>query len=120
MKYSEETLTSLKNMLLSERDRIQERIASLVSQDPYTDPDRLNDNAASDTEANEESSHERMEALERELRAHIAEINEALQRIETGSYGVCVSCGNPIGEARLKIKPAALYCMACEEKKKKK
>lgn len=40
----------------------------------------------------------------------LREIEEALARIENGSYGVCVATGQPIGLARLKAKPWAKHC----------
>lgn len=44
---------------------------------------------------------------EREL---LREIDEALERMEKGTYGVCAATGRPIGKARLKAKPWAKYC----------
>jgi RNA polymerase-binding protein DksA len=43
-------------------------------------------------------------------RALLREIDEALQRIEQGTYGVCLATGQPIGKARLKAQPWAKYC----------
>lgn len=43
-------------------------------------------------------------------RAILREIDEALERIDHGTYGVCLATGNPIGRARLKAKPWARYC----------
>jgi len=43
------------------------------------------------------------------------EINEALKRIEEGSYGICEMCEEEIQEERLKIKPYAKYCIICRE-----
>jgi len=40
----------------------------------------------------------------------LQEIDEALERIKRGTYGVCVATGRPIGKARLKAKPWAKYC----------
>jgi len=40
----------------------------------------------------------------------LQEIDEALERIKRGTYGVCVATGGPIGKARLKAKPWAKYC----------
>jgi DnaK suppressor protein len=40
----------------------------------------------------------------------LQEIDEALERMECGTYGVCVATGRPIGKARLKAKPWAKYC----------
>ena len=45
----------------------------------------------------------------------LAEIEEALKRIEEGTYGICQMCDEPISEERLKIKPYAKYCIICRE-----
>ncbi len=119
MRFPLNILQNIKDHLLKEKKRVDSTISSLKSQDPFSDPDRLIDNAASDTEANEESSHERMEALEKELKAHRKDIDEALERIKKGIYGKCVSCGNMIETERLKVKPTALYCVSCEKKREK-
>lgn len=42
-------------------------------------------------------------------------ITKALAAIETGQYGVCVDCGAPIPEKRLKYYPDATRCLACQE-----
>ena len=110
----------IRDHLTAEKSRINNTISSLKSQDPFSDPDRLIDNAASDTEAKEESSHERMEALEKELKVHMAEIEETLTRIKKGIYGKCVSCGKMIDTDRLAIKPTAFFCVDCERKREKK
>jgi DnaK suppressor protein len=43
-------------------------------------------------------------------------IEEALWRIEKGTYGVCRDCGNPIAEARLNAIPWTRVCISCKEK----
>ena len=40
--------------------------------------------------------------------------NEALQKLENGSYGTCDECGKPIGEERLQIAPFATLCIDCK------
>src|SRR6188768_1015422 len=45
-------------------------------------------------------------------------IEEALQRIERGTYGVCRDCGEPIAEARLHAIPWTRVCIKCKEKQK--
>ena len=54
-------------------------------------------------------------ALENEAVQQIAEIEAALQRLEAGTYGICVTCGEPVGEGRLKVRPAATQCRDCAE-----
>lgn len=43
-------------------------------------------------------------------------IEEALARIEAGTYGGCEECGGPIAPARLQALPFAEYCIECQEK----
>jgi len=43
-------------------------------------------------------------------------IEEALQRIDKGTYGVCRDCGEPIAEARLNAIPWTRVCITCKEK----
>lgn len=52
-------------------------------------------------------------ATARSIAASIAEIDRALQRLETGEYGTCESCGAAIPEARLEVRPAASTCVDC-------
>ena len=44
----------------------------------------------------------------------VADIDQALLRIEEGSYGICVRCGRPIDERRLQAVPTARYDAACQ------
>ena len=42
-------------------------------------------------------------------------VEEALDRMEAGDYGVCLSCDEPIAEKRLIALPWAQYCVVCQE-----
>ena len=44
------------------------------------------------------------------------EIEEALKRIEEGTYGDCLECGKKINLQRLKAVPQTAYCVTCQEK----
>jgi RNA polymerase-binding protein DksA len=57
------------------------------------------------------------EALAAKLRDTLDEVEEALAKLEAGSYGVCEECGKPINPARLEAKPAARYCIDCASKR---
>ena len=46
-------------------------------------------------------------------------INEALKRIEDGSYGECENCGDSIEVRRLQARPTATLCIACKEEEEK-
>lgn len=45
----------------------------------------------------------------------VAEIDQALMRMDEGSYGICVRCSRPIDERRLEAMPTARYDAACQE-----
>jgi len=49
------------------------------------------------------------------LMNELKEIEYALFKILNGSYGICEMCEEPIGTARLKVKPQAKYCIVCRE-----
>ncbi|MGZ6754915.1 MAG: TraR/DksA family transcriptional regulator, partial [Nocardioides sp.] len=52
-------------------------------------------------------------------RDKLAQIERALQRIDDGTYGVCESCGNPIGKMRLMAFPRATLCMTCKQREER-
>ena len=116
--FPNDLLDKLRSSLAEEKKNVNARIAELSAQDPFSDPDRLNDNAASDSEANEESSHDRFTALVEELTMSVSAIDGALQRISDGTYGICQNCKKAIDIDRLKIVPSATMCLACEQTKK--
>jgi DnaK suppressor protein len=42
------------------------------------------------------------------------DIDQALRRLETGTYGICTGCGKNIQSARLDIMPTAVLCIECQ------
>jgi RNA polymerase-binding transcription factor DksA len=64
-------------------------------------------------QAIDRENDETTEALERSALEEIAAIKAALGRIENGSYGRCMTCGEPIGLERLQLVPTATQCIAC-------
>ena len=54
-----------------------------------------------------------VEALAQTLVETLTEVEDALQKFDNGTYGVCEQCGEPIQDARLEAKPAARLCINC-------
>jgi RNA polymerase-binding transcription factor DksA len=52
-------------------------------------------------------------ALLASARRRLADVDDALARIEAGEYGTCASCGRPIAPERLAARPSARTCIAC-------
>lgn len=58
-------------------------------------------------------------ALESSVQQMLAQVEEALVRIEEGTYGICQRCGNPIDVARLRVLPFATLDIRCKELEEK-
>lgn len=43
-------------------------------------------------------------------------IDDAIERLANGEYGICMDCGEAISEARLKAKPYAIFCIKCKSR----
>jgi RNA polymerase-binding protein DksA len=54
------------------------------------------------------------ESLEDNAEDIVREIDAALERIDAGTYGTCMSCGKPIPEERLDAVPYAVLCVSCK------
>jgi RNA polymerase-binding transcription factor len=50
-------------------------------------------------------------------KALLAEVQQALARIENSAYGICTNCGQPIPEKRLEALPWASLCVTCEQER---
>ena len=62
---------------------------------------------------------ERELALTQNARALLDQGERALSRIDAGTYGVCESCGQPIGKARLQAFPQATLCVTCKQRQER-
>jgi DnaK suppressor protein len=58
-------------------------------------------------------------ALTRNTRELLEQTEHALARIDAGTYGVCESCGKPIGKARLLAFPRATLCVECKQRQER-
>lgn len=65
--------------------------------------------------ANNSYNRELMFALSDAERHQLIAVDEALERVEAGTYGECLNCGREIGEKRLDAVPWARYCIKCQE-----
>jgi DnaK suppressor protein len=52
-------------------------------------------------------------ALLRDARLRLTALDQALERLDAGTYGRCVGCGREIGAERLEARPGAEHCIAC-------
>ncbi|MBI2906254.1 MAG: TraR/DksA C4-type zinc finger protein [Chloroflexi bacterium] len=57
---------------------------------------------------------EKTTALDESARRRLYEVEDAIRRIELGTYGRCEQCGRPIDRERLKVLPQTKFCLECQ------
>ena|SRR3990167_1466244 len=108
---SPQQIEYFREKLLKWREDLQrETVETLhhMQEKPVNEPD-INDRASTETDRSFEL---RTRDRERKL---ILKINQALERIEKGTYGYCEETGVPIGVARLEARPIATLCLEAQE-----
>ena len=109
-------MATAREMLLAEQARVRQRIAALERE--FAGIAEAAGSAGTDDEHDPEGAtlafeRQHAAALLQAARERVAAIDAALNRLETGHYGVCARCGQPIGTDRLAARPAALTCIRC-------
>ena len=66
-------------------------------------------------EANDTAEQETMHTIQNQIQHELEQVNEALARMEAGTYGTCANCGKPINPARLDARPFSIYCIDCQQ-----
>lgn len=109
---SPEELQVLRRSLLTERDNV----VSLYNHDVHAAQDIQGEGVEDDEElASMDFDRDLLFALSEVEREKLRQIEEALQRMEEGSYGLCFEDGRPIPLARLREVPWARYCAGHQE-----
>lgn len=95
-------------ILVAERDSLREQIATgIVAPEPMT----YGSQAAAASQVFEQ---QRDLALRDRNVEHLAQVEEALRRLDEGTFGTCVRCGRPIAAERLEAIPWAAHCIDCQ------
>lgn len=107
--------------LVKERERVRDAIAYMRGENPRSDDDGAEshaDNHLAET-ASMTLDEEIDDTLEENSGHVLAEIDEALARIDAGTYGVCVGCGREIALERLEAIPYATQCIDCKRREER-
>ena len=101
----------VKGRLLERQERLLAKVeAKMRLQDKHRSAEPA-DSADLAADANDEE----MEFRVAEMRSdEIMQIEEALEKISEGAYGICENCGRKISAARLQAMPAAPLCVGCQ------
>jgi DnaK suppressor protein len=110
------TLARFKKILLKEREQIIGEVKQISESSKEMGQDGIQD--IGDEAANIYNKQILLSLNENE-RMRLQEVDESLDRIENGTYGICEECGEPIGLKRLEVRPVAKYCVPCKTKLEK-
>ena len=102
-----------RELLQEERKRVADAIEYLRLENAGSMEDEVPETGIADT-ASVTLDRELDYSLEENSTHVLAEIDAALTRIDSGAYGRCQSCGNPIAEERLEAMPYAMKCIDCK------
>ena len=115
-KLDKKTIGKFKKILLKEREQIVGDVKQIVESSKEMGQDGIQD--IGDEAANIYNKQVLLSLNENE-RMRLKEVDESLDRIENGTYGVCEECGGPISIKRLEVRPVAKYCVPCLTKLEK-
>jgi DnaK suppressor protein len=104
--------------LMAERARVEQQKHRVEALDAGIDQrDELGEVSGADEHpadlATNTFEREQDQAIEESMRDELKQIDEALAKIDAGTYGICERCRKPIAPARLEALPYATLCIDC-------
>src|SRR5262249_59412406 len=109
----------VRKRLLTEHERLERDIyertqgsQAILSVSPLTDAGDMASDQADDAAGM--SDAERNQAFLRNSQVLLDQVNQALLRLDAGTYGICVRCGKEINPRRLEALPYVTLCVDCQ------
>jgi DnaK suppressor protein len=96
--------------LLVERDRLRGQVAEGIQA-----PDAMTYGSQA-AAASQVFEQQRDLALRERNEQHLAQVEDALRRLDAGTFGMCTNCGRPIAPERLEAIPSAAHCIDCQRR----
>src|SRR5665213_3170478 len=109
----------LTELLAKEEAQVREELNTVATRDPatkegyITKPGDMGSDLDEDDTARKTTESDTNDALEHELKQRLNSILEAQEKLKTGRYGVCETCGVQIPSERLMAVPMTPYCINC-------
>jgi DnaK suppressor protein len=109
-------LDELRAQLVKEREQQLAQLAEYDA-DPYGEAVRDLGGTEEGFADSGQVAEQRSEALAQidQARTRLHQVDEALERLDEGSYGICIDCGTEINPARLEVRPLSIRCVECAE-----
>ncbi|MFA5359831.1 MAG: TraR/DksA family transcriptional regulator [Patescibacteria group bacterium] len=113
-------IAQIKKNLLASKKQLMEDLKSFTNKDEHEKDEHHtsfpNYGDKSDENVQEIDDYTTNLAKEKVLESALRDIDNALERIEKGNYGICKYCKQEIGEKRLMARPVANTCISCKTK----
>lgn len=110
---SDNEIETLRRQLLAARERLQEQLQLSASAEVVEDLDKCLVGRVSRIDALQQQNMAR--STRKQSQQTLRRVEAALMRIESGDYGYCGACDEPIARARLSAQPEARLCVHCQE-----
>jgi DnaK suppressor protein len=118
--WTEAELAKVRKELEAEVARLRTDISTAESQIAERLGDAVGDAGDDQADAGAKTFQREHElALTEIARGLLAQNERALARMDAGTYGVCESCGQSIGKARLQAFPRATLCVSCKQREER-
>jgi RNA polymerase-binding transcription factor len=118
--WTEAELAELTEALQADRARLLSEIAEAESDLEELIEDSSDSSGDDQADAGGKTFDREHEfSLANNTRDLLVQTGRALERLEAGTYGVCESCGKPIGKARLQAFPRATLCVPCKQREER-
>ncbi len=112
-------IEEMKKKLDLERKELRKRLDGFGKEDKHVKDDFHSDfpdyGDKDEDNATEVAEYQDNLALEGSLEKRLIQVDEALEKIEKGKYGICENCQKEIAKERLEVNQAAKVCMSCRE-----
>lgn len=115
---SKKELAEFRKILVAERDRLTEELETIEEHLPEVEQVSMDTTGGYDEDladvASDAFEREKGFAIENSVQELLNQVEEALSRMEEGTYGLCEVCGQPIHPDRLRALPYARLCIECK------
>ncbi len=110
----------LREKLREAKEKLERRLDSLGKRSKKVKGDWITpypkfDGGGIEEEADEVEEYGNILSVGYTLELELKKINDSLEKIKKGQYGICEKCKKPISQARLRAYPQAAFCKKCQE-----
>ncbi|MDD3032875.1 MAG: TraR/DksA C4-type zinc finger protein [Candidatus Pacebacteria bacterium] len=118
--FEQDFIDNQKNKLEKEKEELEKNLSDFASKESKDNwetkyPDIAPDERDPEDSADEVEEYVDLLPQEYTLEIKLKNVNDALEKIKEGTYGICENCKRPISQERLEANPSAKKCIECIE-----